>query len=377
MKHFITKALISLSLLFIAAFFLNFLSVSAQETEEEFTQKYGITFPIQELGSCANLDACQRYCDDISNFAACLDFAENKELPTESVSEEFLRILLAARQELGCQTITSCENFCTDIQNFEKCYSFALKHALTVPETTYESQEEVEILEEAREELDCDSEDSCWAFCEREENFKICEEFAQNIEDIEFEVEETAYEPIEVWCPKSNPSWECKVEDDTCVCTEPGELWCPQAGSDCKWAGQECICGPQQYEEEPPEVWCPKAGEYCKWTGDYCDCSEPGEVWCPQQPGCSWSGSECACQGDITTEITDTIPESSEFSPETIEEKPPEVWCAEYGEECKWTGEYCDCSIESTSQPELEVQGVSTGLFEMLWGYMIKIFGAN
>ena len=58
-----------------------FLTVPAfAQSEEEIAKKYGITFPIAELGSCTNISSCKTFCNDPKNHQACGDFAKKTQL---------------------------------------------------------------------------------------------------------------------------------------------------------------------------------------------------------------------------------------------------------------------------------------------------------
>lgn len=107
-------------------------SPQAATGSAESLKKYKITFPIAQLGNCADLAACKAYCDDEANKEACLTFAENKGIGKnrKKLNSITRSTLLRAREELGCSTDQECKTFCKLEENREKCSEFAKTYNL-------------------------------------------------------------------------------------------------------------------------------------------------------------------------------------------------------------------------------------------------------
>lgn len=141
-------------------------------------QKYGITFPIVELGSCTNFAACRMYCDDPTHSTECIAFAKKKGFYKEPVPQaEMTKVVEEAKTELGCDSEESCKTFCSQEANFQKCSNFAKKNGLQggIKNTVDSSS----TLAKAKEILGCTSVDTCKTFCSQEANIQKCSDFAK------------------------------------------------------------------------------------------------------------------------------------------------------------------------------------------------------
>lgn len=154
------------------------LSVNAQEATEDAVRKYGITFPIAELGGCSDIAACRTFCEDPVNKAVCVGFAKAKGFYQEDqLSERQEELLTKAKAVLGCSDIASCQAVCHLEENFDKCNSFARSNGIQGGHTQDPGRQEV--LTQAKAVLGCDSPAVCRAMCQQEANREKCSTFAQ------------------------------------------------------------------------------------------------------------------------------------------------------------------------------------------------------
>lgn len=409
-----TKVFLFFLLFIISSLFMNVFAVD-------------IAFPVAELGNCNNIQTCKVYCDQIENKDACITFAKSKGFYKETVSEKKVNAISFAKAELGCDSITSCKTLCQQKASQERCQAFAQKHGLSSPQTS--SPKDEELLTRAKQNLSCDSFESCEALCDQKANYTKCAALLQDqvtsddramFEKYKPQIKEFLgcdsivtcmafcmnpinmpkcselgshiggteqipnQEPPEVWCPNISP--ECKWDGANCVCNGPQT--CSQSNDipGCSWDGTQCSC-PGTKTEDPPEIWCPKAGPGCAWNGAQCICpgtsetpiqtgegtQEPGEVWCPKiGPYCVWDGSSCTCWDDCIKSGGTWTGSRCDFPQPTPE--PGEVWCPR-NPGCSWTGSECLCqSIEAPQtqeqSPVPQVQGVGTNrglLFQILY----------
>lgn len=407
--------------LFVLTVFVFTSFVFAQSDQEEIAQKYGITFPIVELGNCQDLDACKSYCDDIAYKDVCISYAQEKgfyqesqqmENPASAKSDE--EILKLAKVELGCDSYDACMKFCDQEGNWSRCEEFAYKHGL--------GGEEMKKMREVMDKLGCSTPSFCMSFCSNPDNMTKCMETFQSV-GFDTGIANISLEE----CQKLNPSLQCKIEGSICTCSEPPEVWCGKvggAGETCTWDGNQCTCwNPKECESYPgckftgkscecsqsqedsdnwcakqpgcswngstcnctggssesPEVSCSKSGSYCKWNGNVCDCSEPPEVWCGKTPGCSWNGSTCDCSGQISPLREQLMQEclqkancswdEANHSCNCQEAYPTPTYCPpdqDYGEDGR-------CISPSTTSG---VQGATTslGLLEKIWYWISQMF---
>jgi hypothetical protein len=142
--------------------------------------KYNITFPVSTLGNCADLQSCKAYCEDPVNKEACISFAKSKgfykEPPKSEGNVRSKLILEKAKVELGCNTEQDCKALCQDQSNAEKCAAFAKKYGIGKEK---EDLTRKSIVEKAKSFLGCTSEETCKAFCQDSKNHEKCSQFAK------------------------------------------------------------------------------------------------------------------------------------------------------------------------------------------------------
>ncbi len=152
--------------------------VMAQESDQEMAKKYNISFPIVELGNCADISACKTYCDDQSHRDVCIAFAKKKGFHKETAGNDRREKLVeAARATLGCTSEAECRSFCQEQKNFEKCRKFAQDQGF---DSHPQNPREDEMRKKAKEVLGCESMEQCRAFCEQESNREKCQSFARS-----------------------------------------------------------------------------------------------------------------------------------------------------------------------------------------------------
>ncbi len=175
MKNIILTA--TLFLLFSMTFVAGGIMAQTQDNPEANAKKYGVTFPIAELGNCANFSACKTYCDDATHGDQCIAFAKKKGFYKQIEQDTRRKALLqAARSELGCTSEEQCRAVCHQQENFEKCSNFAKKNGI---DTHPQEPGNKNIIEKAQTILGCNSEQSCRAVCEQDANKEKCSEFAK------------------------------------------------------------------------------------------------------------------------------------------------------------------------------------------------------
>ena len=83
--------------------FVMALSAHAQEASGS-AQKYGITFPVEQLGNCKSLSECKTFCEDPLNHDACINFAKKKGFykPGLPANAGKANVLIAAHLSPGC-----------------------------------------------------------------------------------------------------------------------------------------------------------------------------------------------------------------------------------------------------------------------------------
>lgn len=354
---------------FVALLGLLFLIIPVfAQSDQEIAKKYGITFPIAELGNCTSVTSCKTFCDDPKNHQSCTNFAKKHKLSSDSSKTSQKsddEILKLAKVELGCTSHDACMDFCEREENMEKCIDFAARHNLMEDASQMKQR-----MTTVKNLLGCGSMKSCMDFCNNPTNMQKCMEV---FKQAGFPVEASysgpggcnSEESCRLYCEK-NPK-ECGGGNFQ---AEPPEVWCSKVASDCKWDGTTCTCGQTSTQEGPPPGTDPtewREGDYsaecakygCTFDGKTCQCpstSSSDKVdfssQCLSQPGCSWDSTNKTCS--CPTQSTSTTPADNPSvtqGGETIYKSE----CLAAG--CRWSDEpkACDCAGVGK-----DVQGAST-----------------
>ncbi len=163
----------------LVASFIMATTTHAQESTEGAAEKYGVSYPIAQLGGCADYSACRSFCEDPLNATSCINYAKQKGFYQEDKFEVNDRVLQAAKKLLGCDSKASCLNFCEVSANHDKCDSFAKSQGLVGGQV--EDLSRTQVITRAKEVLGCDSTAGCQSLCSKEENRQKCSEFAKTV----------------------------------------------------------------------------------------------------------------------------------------------------------------------------------------------------
>ncbi len=320
------------------ATFVMAISAHAIDSSSSAAQKYGVTFPVVELGNCADISSCRSFCEDPLNKDACISFAKKKGFYKEQKTAIKNAISIAAKAELGCDSESSCKAFCGIQSNWEKCGEFAKKHNLGGGQVDDPGKKDT--LVKAKEMLGCSSVDECKGFCTKEENKNKCDEFAKLV-GLRGGVEKkgpggcTSLETCKIFCSQSensqvcqgfnklqggqnnmasssgiNKEQYCREHPDSCK-TDYAKK-CAEYG--CSWTGSSCSCPnklgstpkPSSSETtcQPPANGC---GTYSYFDKGSCTCKSYSDIC--QAKGCSWTGTSCQCSTTSSTPspVTNTL----------------------------------------------------------------------
>lgn len=324
--------------------------VRAGEGLQGAMEKYGVSFPVSELGECGSFTACREYCEDPVHRDACVLYAKKKGFyKKEKIEENKSSILTKAQAELGCSSMGECKTYCEQEAHFEQCSEFAVKNDLGGGKLL--SEQNRDILSKAEQILGCKSPSSCKAMCDDPANRDKCDRFAQEVgipggvkkkgpggcsseESCREYCEDPAHQEE---CGKFGPppGEEARGMEGMCENEEECRKYCQEHPEDCPDGGP----GPSEedYCREHPEEceYGPDAPDYGAGEGDFCK-DHPEE--CPG-PGAMDEERD----GDLRFE------EMSEEERERVD------YCEGHPEECEGSGDYEGEEVEEGS-----VQGVSS-----------------
>lgn len=145
-----------------------------------FAGEANITFPIAELGDCANKDDCRTYCEAEDHKADCIAFAERNGLMSPEEARKAKKFLQVGTGPGGCKDQKSCEEFCNNTSNIKICLDFARQHELL-------SDQELREAEKIAKHLDrggklpggCTDKKSCEVYCSEGSHIEECLEFGE------------------------------------------------------------------------------------------------------------------------------------------------------------------------------------------------------
>src|SRR5258708_1229097 len=151
---------------------------------DSFGTQHNITFPISQLGNCANTTDCVAYCQNQDNRNACYQFGITKGLYQSTSSASLTqgsssKFLSDAKTVLGCDSYQACKEFCSKQENKQACENFSRREALSHPRLMNKSSIP-DFFGIIKSELGCDSQSSCQAVCSVSSNYSRCLSFARS-----------------------------------------------------------------------------------------------------------------------------------------------------------------------------------------------------
>lgn len=320
----------------------------AQESPDQIARKYGVTFPIKELGNCANYSECRTYCDDPVNSTGCIDFAKKKGFykePELNVQKD--KVLSAAKAQLGCDSEQSCMTLCEQPGNYDRCSSFAKSQGLEVSQNS--DPKNSQVLQKAKTILGCDSQQSCQTLCEDSANRTKCDEFAK----------QTGLRGGE---QRVGPGGCTSEESCGAFCSAPENFqicsgYASTAGANFRGPGG---CS----SEESCRDYCEKNPGACRnFGGNTTTGPGPGfnpQEMCNRTPNCSWSGNSCQCSGGPPRgndeeyrrycesnpdrcRGTENLEQQRQQSGNNMSREQQETTCRSGGGSCDWSSGICNC----------------------------------
>ncbi len=157
-------------------------NTAATPTPAISTAEQGITFPIPELGNCANRSDCMTYCNGADHMDACISFAKAHGLMNKEEgdrAQKFRASLQANGGPGGCTDPQGCEAFCGKTENLEACVTFAQTQGFKNKEVEEGAKVLTYIKSGGQLPGGCTSKESCQAYCGDFSHAEECYKFAQ------------------------------------------------------------------------------------------------------------------------------------------------------------------------------------------------------
>ena len=133
-------------------------------------------------GECKTEKECHSYCNDTDKIEECVEFAEKNGFMEEKELGEAKKIrgLIKSGKNLpgNCKNRTACEAFCKNLEHLDECIAFAKEAGFMTEKEIAEAEKILPLMKSGQTPGGCKSREECEAFCEDENNFQKCFEFA-------------------------------------------------------------------------------------------------------------------------------------------------------------------------------------------------------
>lgn len=178
MKKYISNFLILASSVI---FSVAIISIAAAQSNSASSDAFSnLTYPITELGNCKDRNDCKIYCDDDANTAACINYAEKKNL----LSQEDMRVaknFIASGSEGpgNCTGKKECQTYCEDKNHIDECVSYAEEKGLMSSQDLQKAKKVQAAIKKGVKFPSCNTKKECDAYCEDPGHMEECIAFAQ------------------------------------------------------------------------------------------------------------------------------------------------------------------------------------------------------
>ncbi|MDD2753398.1 MAG: hypothetical protein PHT44_02225 [Candidatus Portnoybacteria bacterium] len=138
----------------------------------------GISYPVKELGGCADKNDCKKYCDIKGNQTACLNFAQSHNMMSKQDIDKAKKVLQLAEQGTNtpgnCKGEEQCDVYCNDAAHLDECVAFGEAAGIM-------TKEEARMIKKTggKGPGGCQGKKACDAYCENDANLNECISFAE------------------------------------------------------------------------------------------------------------------------------------------------------------------------------------------------------
>ena len=142
----------------------------------------GITFPVPELGNCADKSDCRAYCDDAAHMESCIAFGQKHGLINETEAKRaqgFAKALKSGDGPGGCASQNECNNYCSSLDHLEQCLDFAKSNNINDRHVAEGEKILKHMQQGGKTPGGCSSKENCQAYCGDFSHAKECYEFAK------------------------------------------------------------------------------------------------------------------------------------------------------------------------------------------------------
>ncbi len=139
-----------------------------------------VSYPVAELGNCADQTSCKAYCDKPANIDACLSFAEKNNLMSKDeikVAKNFKSTGMTGPG--GCKGKDECSAYCNGPDHMDACIAFAEKNGMMSGSQLEEAKKVQGAIAKGIKPPACGGKDACNTYCSSSEHIAECVSFAE------------------------------------------------------------------------------------------------------------------------------------------------------------------------------------------------------
>ncbi len=175
-KYFLSFSIIISAVIF-SFVITNTTAAQNSTSSDDFSN---LTYPITELGGCKDRNACKIYCDNSANTAACINYAEQKNL----LSQEDLKVAKSfiaggSKGPGSCTGKKECQAYCEDKNHIDECVSYAEDKGLMSGQELQKAKKVQAAIKKGVKFPSCNTKKECDAYCEDSGHMEECITFAQ------------------------------------------------------------------------------------------------------------------------------------------------------------------------------------------------------
>ena len=132
-------------------------------------------------GGCTGKDSCETYCNDISHIEECITFAEENDfLPPEELKEaqKVRDAIRRGAKPPACGSKKACDSYCEAPEHMEECVAFAAEAGLMEGKEKEDAQKMLQAIKRGFKPPPCRGKEACDAYCQQPDNMEACMTFA-------------------------------------------------------------------------------------------------------------------------------------------------------------------------------------------------------
>lgn len=132
-------------------------------------------------GGCKNKDSCEEYCNSIDHIDECISFAEKNNLIPPEELEEAKKVQAAIARGAKpppCGNKKACDVYCEESEHMEECITFGIEAGFIQGKELENVQKMLQAVKRGVKPPPCRGKDECDEYCSSPDNMEVCMNFA-------------------------------------------------------------------------------------------------------------------------------------------------------------------------------------------------------